>query len=141
MASKVQTAFRKYFPKHPKEILVAEDDAIHFSIAHPKTLPWFASVLAPVHEHGHSHHQHGAARQVASQHQHSESNSLEEKENARIRAMKLRSADGEPPLKRAHESTVIQLFYDLFFVANLTTFTSVHEINDSSSKYRPSLAF
>ena len=40
----------------------------------------------------------------------------------------------EPILKRAHEASTIQLFYDLFFVANLTTFTQVHEIDDVNSK-------
>ncbi|KAK9234927.1 hypothetical protein V1525DRAFT_458995 [Lipomyces kononenkoae] len=37
-------------------------------------------------------------------------------------------AEGEPRLVRAHETSVVQLFYDLFFVANLSTFTSKHEI-------------
>ncbi|KAG9239974.1 bacterial low temperature requirement A protein-domain-containing protein [Calycina marina] len=34
-----------------------------------------------------------------------------------------------PQLVRHKESTTIELFYDLFFVANLTTFTTVHEVN------------
>ncbi|OWP04586.1 hypothetical protein B2J93_4865 [Marssonina coronariae] len=34
-----------------------------------------------------------------------------------------------PEFKRYEEATNIELFYDLFFVANLTTFTDVHEIN------------
>jgi len=34
-----------------------------------------------------------------------------------------------PQFVRHEESTTIELFYDLFFVANLTTFTSVHEVN------------
>ena len=46
---------------------------------------------------------------------------------------------GEPVLKTAHESSVIQLFYDLFFVANLTTFTAVHEVNDLDSMWPMSL--
>ena len=32
--------------------------------------------------------------------------------------------------KTRHESTAIELFYDLFFVANLTVFTDKHEIDD-----------
>lgn len=36
---------------------------------------------------------------------------------------------GLPQFVRHEESTTIELFYDLFFVANLTTFTYVHEIN------------
>ncbi|CZT12132.1 hypothetical protein WAI453_003030 [Rhynchosporium graminicola] len=35
-----------------------------------------------------------------------------------------------PRFERHEETTNIELFYDLFFVANLTTFSSVHEIND-----------
>ncbi|TVY43268.1 hypothetical protein LSUB1_G000922 [Lachnellula subtilissima] len=34
-----------------------------------------------------------------------------------------------PEFQRHEEATSIELFYDLFFVANLTTFTSLHEIN------------
>ncbi|XMA16151.1 hypothetical protein WAI453_008942 [Rhynchosporium graminicola] len=34
-----------------------------------------------------------------------------------------------PEFKRYEDATNIELFYDLFFVANLTTFTEVHEIN------------
>jgi hypothetical protein len=35
-----------------------------------------------------------------------------------------------PEFKRYEEATNIELFYDLFFVANLTTFTDAHDIND-----------
>ncbi|CZR62602.1 uncharacterized protein PAC_12499 [Phialocephala subalpina] len=38
-----------------------------------------------------------------------------------------------PEFKRYEEATNIELFYDLFFVANLTTFTDVHDINDISA--------
>lgn len=34
-----------------------------------------------------------------------------------------------PEFKRYEDATNIELFYDLFFVANLTTFTNAHEIN------------
>lgn len=34
-----------------------------------------------------------------------------------------------PEFKRYNEATNIELFYHLFFVANLTTFTDAHEIN------------
>ena len=36
-----------------------------------------------------------------------------------------------PVFKSHHESSTIELFYDLFFVANLTTFTANHEITTS----------
>jgi hypothetical protein len=38
-----------------------------------------------------------------------------------------------PSFHRHAEATTAELFYDLFFVANLTTFTSMLEINDSKS--------
>jgi low temperature requirement protein LtrA len=38
-----------------------------------------------------------------------------------------------PPFKHHHESSTIELFYDLFFVANLATFTTNHEIVDGRS--------
>jgi hypothetical protein len=37
--------------------------------------------------------------------------------------------------KNHPKPSTIQLFYDLFFVANLTTFTSRHQMNDGSSKF------
>lgn len=37
--------------------------------------------------------------------------------------------DELPAFERHEESTAIELFYDLFFVANLTTFSNIHEIN------------
>ena len=38
-----------------------------------------------------------------------------------------------PAFQRHAEATTQELFFDLFFVANLTTFTSLKEINDSAS--------
>ncbi|KAG4436442.1 hypothetical protein IFR05_008076 [Cadophora sp. M221] len=38
-----------------------------------------------------------------------------------------------PQFQRHEEATTIELFYDLFFVANLTTFTSLHKINEPSA--------
>ena len=38
-----------------------------------------------------------------------------------------------PEFRRYEEATNIELFYDLFFVANLTTFTDALDINDSST--------
>jgi hypothetical protein len=39
-----------------------------------------------------------------------------------------------PQFEHHEETTNIQLFVDLFFVANLTSFTNSHEINSLSSK-------
>ena len=38
--------------------------------------------------------------------------------------------DGRPRLYRHSDATPIELFFDLFFVANLSTFTATHEINN-----------
>jgi hypothetical protein len=45
-------------------------------------------------------------------------------------------APDEPPLRFQTESSTIQLFYDLFFVANLTTFTAKHDVTDGSGESR-----
>lgn len=44
--------------------------------------------------------------------------------------MRRPSAGDIPIFKKHHEASSIELFYDLFFVANLTTFTGNHEIED-----------
>ncbi|UNI23269.1 hypothetical protein JDV02_009100 [Purpureocillium takamizusanense] len=38
-----------------------------------------------------------------------------------------------PIFQRHNESTTIELFYDLFFVANLATFSNIHEIQSVST--------
>ena len=40
---------------------------------------------------------------------------------------------GLPEFQRHAETTNIELFYDLFFVANLTTSSGIHEINDRNT--------
>jgi hypothetical protein len=39
-----------------------------------------------------------------------------------------------PQFRHYEETSNIQLFFDLFFVANLTTFTKKHEVNSLESK-------
>ena len=107
------TAPLKKVPSNFRQLVVAQDDDIHFSLAHPKRLGFFVSPL--VQESG---HQEFGAGNINESKRH-EDHYLDK---------------GDPPLKQAHESSTIQLFYDLFFVANLTTFTSVSEINDADSK-------
>lgn len=36
-----------------------------------------------------------------------------------------------PRFQRSEKTTNIELFFDLFFVANLTSFTNLHEVNSS----------
>ena len=42
--------------------------------------------------------------------------------------------DDTPAFREKEEASTIELFYDLFFVANLTSFTNVHAIDDRKSK-------
>lgn len=44
--------------------------------------------------------------------------------------------DAEPPaFREKEEASSIELFFDLFFVANLTSFTTIHPIDDKQSEY------
>jgi low temperature requirement protein LtrA len=40
-----------------------------------------------------------------------------------------------PQFQHYEETSNIQLFFDLFFVANLTSFTNAHEVNSANSKF------
>lgn len=39
-----------------------------------------------------------------------------------------------PIFREREEASTIELFYDLFFVANLSSFTAVHSIDEATSK-------
>lgn len=43
--------------------------------------------------------------------------------------------DDIPVFRPKEEASTIELFYDLFFVANLTSFTNVHPIADHKGKF------
>lgn len=43
--------------------------------------------------------------------------------------------DDIPVFRSKEEASTIELFYDLFFVANLTSFTNVHPIADNKGKF------
>ena len=104
-----------------EKLIVAEQDVVTFHLTHEKALPLFASPL--VSEEERLRHEHAEERKGLDRND-SDSSSW-------LRYIDL--SKGDPPLKLPHESNTIQLFYDLFFVANLTTFTSVHEINDKDT--------
>ena len=103
------------------KLVVAERDVATFHLTHERELPFFADALVS----------------KAEQQRHKEDEDEKVlKASGGGGAQWFQYVDlskGDPPLKRPHESSTIQLFYDLFFVANLTTFTSVHEINDKLS--------
>lgn len=44
-----------------------------------------------------------------------------------------RSIHGSPFLQQQREASNLELFYDLFFAANLTVFTAVHEVRDGDT--------
>ncbi|KAF2267613.1 hypothetical protein CC78DRAFT_541554 [Lojkania enalia] len=104
----------------------------HHSHAHEEEpLGWFAS---PLHEKSHQTN-HG---QPTSVHSSESSNDIEHQKHASDPNMApFENQDCElhesPAFHRHAEATTAELFYDLFFVANLTTFTSMLEINDKNS--------
>lgn len=131
----------KFFPKLKPttslhHVLVGDDeDETTFTVTHPKHLGLFASPLAD--DRAAARHAYALADANGNE---SKYKTLNERHG---------SGDSSPPegdqafydedpdepvLKRAHEASTIQLFYDLFFVANLTTFTNVHEIDDADSE-------
>ena len=117
-----------------KQVFITEKDEDTFQKKAPRYTPLFRSPLvdhAHYYTHGHHAHKgdhhaiHGGADSPPEQ------DTAEEEEHQQEHEVVL---EGEPRLVRARETSVVQLFYDLFFVANLTTFTSKHEINDTDSK-------
>lgn len=95
-----------------------------------RVLPLFATPLEQ--EGGHGHHQ---------GHSNSEPSFEQEqnfKSDGHIREIEV-IRDDTPAFREKEEASTIELFYDLFFVANLTSFTNVHAIDDRSSKQPLSL--
>lgn len=97
------------------------------SIHDEKPLGFFAS---PLHEGGHASAHHNSVSSESS-------NDLEHQKTANTDHVPFENTDCElhdnPAFHRHAEATTAELFYDLFFVANLTTFTSMLEINDHKS--------
>ena len=61
-----------------------------------------------------------------------------EKMKSRADSLASISTTGAPILyKTRHEASTIELFYDLFFVANLATFTTMHQHVDAECKLNP----
>ncbi|MCJ1337622.1 hypothetical protein MMC09_002904 [Bachmanniomyces sp. S44760] len=110
-----------------QDLLTAEETPTTFALSHPKHVPFIASPLISP-ETQHLNH-HGEPTKMAS----AAISSTDGFESPELSHNEKDDDPEEPKLKRAHESSVIQLFYDLFFVANLTTFTSAHEINSGQT--------
>jgi hypothetical protein len=89
-----------------------------------KTTPWIASPLAkraPEHDHQLEETKSRTAEQVVE---------FDESQHDRHQS---HSAPDEPVFREHHESSTVELFFDLFFVANLASFTANHEIVDANS--------
>ena len=111
-----------------EEALTAEENETTFSLSHPKHVPLFSS---PLESSKPEHEIHGDT--LTKQPHHSTHATSRDHTPTSHDVKPIHYDPDEPVLKRAHESSVIQLFYDLFFVANLTTFTEVHAINDANA--------
>ena len=114
-----------------KRLLVASNDVTKIGLAHHHEVHWFSTPVEPKEEIG----RHGSVDSDAEEiykikeghddHGHGHHGPFHNED----------IPEDEPWLKRPHEPASIGLFYDLFFVANLCTFTHVHEINDSSGMF------
>lgn len=91
------------------------------SRGHYHALPIIASPLQgegeEEHGHGHGHEDHEYTEP------------LESKGLAHEHVSPL-AQDDAPVFRSKEEASTIELFYDLFFVANLTSFTNIHSITD-----------
>lgn len=94
-----------------------------------RALPLYASPLEEHSEHhyGHEHKPHGHDS-------HSNSEIFTGKEPLATEEDQTRPPhEGSPAFREREEASSIELFYDLFFVANLSSFTGTHSIDDASS--------
>lgn len=92
-----------------------------------KHTPWIASPLDSRAERLISHH---------GESEHSKSNA--EGRVVEFDGCRQHRHDSDIPIfKEHHESSVVELFYDLFFVANLATFTANHDIVDKTCRQIP----
>ena len=119
----------------PGAVIVPDEDVRIFGISHPEHLTLIETPLASKDDIAHGHHGHHAPKTVeageseegSDSHSHTSESSLEKRLND----------PQEPILKRAHEAPTIQLFFDLYFVANLTVFSSQHEIHSWEGNVPP----
>ena len=129
-------SIRKFFERSRKKSLVDDDDmsvstardSVVVPKKHPEYLPLIVSPLAGEdddHHDGHGDH-HGG---------HGDHHDEKRGSTASVASVKtLAPHPEEPRLKMPHEAPTIELFYDLYFVANLTVFSSQHEIHSWNGK-------
>lgn len=88
-----------------------------------RALPLIATPLEQEGGHGHPHG-----------HNHSEDQEQDFKKPGVYTSEIAVIRDDTPAFREKEEASTIELFYDLFFVANLTSFTTIHAIDDRTSK-------
>lgn len=97
-----------------------------------RALPLIATPLEQEGGHGNHHgHSHSSKASLLDQEQDFKSSGGHIREIEVIR-------DDTPAFREKEEVSTIELFYDLFFVANLTSFTNIHTIDDRTSKHTSS---
>jgi hypothetical protein len=106
-------------------LLVADLDEHTFGFVHPRTVPLIQNPLDLDHGKDDS-----SVEVLPGQYENDKTSSSIHHEHHKHHHDR---ATVEPVLRYHHESSSIQLFYDLFFVANLTNFTSKHEVTDPNS--------
>ena len=89
-----------------------------------RSLPWFASPLEEHSEHPLAHH----SREHDAEAPYDTSPEKEQTEHQTHPAL-----DRELTFREREEASSIELFYDLFFVANLSSFTGTHDIDSATS--------
>ena len=92
-----------------------------------RALPLIATPLEQEGGHGHPHGHHHSEVLLDQETDLKAGGHVGEIEIAVIR-------DDTPAFREKEEASTIELFYDLFFVANLTSFTTAHAIDDRTSK-------
>ena len=118
------------------EVIVPEEDHNTFSISHPQHLLLIDTPLAAEDDTHHGHASHSTAPPKTPSHAvHEFRNDSTSSSSESGNGHAVIGNPDQPTLKRAHEAPTIQLFFDLFFVANLTTFTTIHEVDDWSSEF------
>lgn len=106
-------------------VIVPDKDVRIFGISHPHHLTLIETPLASKDDLAHAHHGHHEAK-TGEEGESEERNNSDSSDTSLEKP--LEKPEG-PVLKRAHEAPTIQLFFDLYFVANLTVFSSQHEIH------------
>lgn len=115
------------------KVVVPDPDLHIFGISHPNHVGLIQSPLASGDDMAHGHHSHP---DVKHDHGHEQGHGHgDEGHHGSVSSSSNEKRDAEPDepvLRKAHEAPTIQLFFDLYFVANLTTFSAQHDIHNAN---------